>query len=103
LLRLELHACEHARAVLRGGGGSNVVSLPDYLHDYANPRQARSGLGSYFDFYNYRRVHQSLDYRTPAEVYFQTASARQKRTTVIESTLTTKGEESTLNKTLYLS
>jgi putative transposase len=74
-----------------------------YLHDYANPRQVRSGLGSYFDFYNYRRVHQSLDYRTPAEVYFQTASARQKRTTVIESTLTTKGEESTLNKTLYLS
>jgi len=74
-----------------------------YLHDYANPRQARSGLSSYFDFYNHRRVHQSLDYRTPAEIYFQTASARQKQTTVIQSTLTRKGEEPTLNKALFLS
>jgi len=74
-----------------------------YLHDYANPKQARSGLSSYFDFYNHRRVHQSLDYLTPAEVYFQTASARQKQTTVIKSTLATKGEESTLTKALFLS
>src|SRR5438132_10385527 len=61
-----------------------------YLHDYANPKQARQGLSRYVDFYNHRRVHQSLDYRTPAEVYFQTASARQQQMTVIKSTLTTK-------------
>ena len=40
-----------------------------YLHDYANPHEARSGLGDYFAFYNYQRPHQGLDYRTPAEVY----------------------------------
>lgn len=74
-----------------------------YLHDYANPKEARRGLSSYFDFYNHRRVHQSLDYCTPAEVCFQTASARQKQTTVIESTLTTKGKEPILNKALFLS
>jgi len=41
-----------------------------YLHDYQTPKQARTGLTTYFDFYNYRRPHQSLDYLTPAEVFF---------------------------------
>jgi len=27
--RLELHEWKHSRAVLRGGGGGNVTSLPD--------------------------------------------------------------------------
>ena len=42
-----------------------------YLHDYPSVREARPGLSEYFDFYNYRRRHQSLDYRTPAQLYFQ--------------------------------
>lgn len=42
-----------------------------YLHDYANPRDARSGLTRYLSFYNEERPHQALNYRTPAEVYFQ--------------------------------
>ena len=41
-----------------------------YLHDYAHPKEARQHLAQYFDFYNYRRLHQALDYRTPAQVYF---------------------------------
>jgi putative transposase len=41
-----------------------------YLHDYASPREARQHLTHYFDFYNYRRVHQALNYLTPAQVYF---------------------------------
>ncbi len=41
------------------------------LKDYANPRQARQGLGQYLTFYNHERPHQSLDYRTPAQVYCQ--------------------------------
>jgi len=40
-----------------------------YLHDYATPREAHQGLDFYFRFYNRERVHQSLDYRTPGEVY----------------------------------
>ena len=40
-----------------------------YLHEYQSPHDARVGLSAYFDFYNKRRLHQSLDYRTPAEVY----------------------------------
>jgi len=41
-----------------------------YLQDYASPREARSGLTAYLDFYNYRRLHQALDYQTPAQIYF---------------------------------
>ena len=41
-----------------------------YLKDYANPREAREELRTYLRFYNEQRVHQSLEYRTPAEVYF---------------------------------
>jgi len=40
-----------------------------YLSDYASPREARMGLSTYLRFYNYERLHQALDYRTPAEVY----------------------------------
>lgn len=43
-----------------------------YLHAYETPRQARQSLARYLDYYNERRPHQSLGYRTPAEVYFGT-------------------------------
>jgi len=41
-----------------------------YLHAYATPREVTIGLTRYFSFYNARRGHQSLDYRTPDEMYF---------------------------------
>jgi putative transposase len=42
-----------------------------YIRDYQNVEDAVKGLGDYFDFYNHRRLHQSLQYRTPAAVYWQ--------------------------------
>jgi putative transposase len=41
-----------------------------YLNDYQSITELRDGLKNYFDFYNNRRGHQSLKYKTPAEVYF---------------------------------
>lgn len=41
-----------------------------YLNDYATVPALRSGLQSYFDYYNTERPHQSLGYRSPAEVHF---------------------------------
>ena len=40
-----------------------------YLRSYETPREARSGIGQYLAYYNIERPHQSLGYRTPAEVY----------------------------------
>jgi hypothetical protein len=34
------------------------------------PTEPKSVPEAYFDFYNRRRLQQSLDYRTPDEVYF---------------------------------
>lgn len=41
-----------------------------YIKDYQTVREAVSGLSNYFEFYNNERPHQSLNKRTPAEVYF---------------------------------
>jgi len=41
-----------------------------YLKGYACPREARQGLTEYLVFYNERRLHQALGYRTLATVYF---------------------------------
>jgi putative transposase len=40
-----------------------------YLHDYTTPWALQRGLDWYFPFYNERRIHEALDYRTPAAVY----------------------------------
>jgi putative transposase len=51
-----------------------------YLHDYLSPREARQALTRYFTLYNQERLHQALDYQTPAEVYFHKAGANALRT-----------------------
>lgn len=41
-----------------------------YLKAYDGLSAARHSLAAYFEFYNARRPHQSLDRRTPCMVYF---------------------------------
>lgn len=45
-----------------------------YLKDYDSAWHLQDSLETYFHFYCHERIHQSLDYRTPAEVYYNTAS-----------------------------
>jgi putative transposase len=40
-----------------------------FLFGYRDGLEARQRLGAYFESYNYRRLHESLDYRTPEEAY----------------------------------
>lgn len=39
-----------------------------YLRAYSDGWELETGLSRYFEFYNYRRFHQSLSYRTPRQV-----------------------------------
>ncbi len=41
-----------------------------YPRDYATVLALEVGLRAYFNFYNHQRFHQSLGYRTPAQVHF---------------------------------
>ena len=46
-----------------------------YLHHYEDMDEAWACLARYFAFYNCERLHQSLEWRTPHEVYFATQEA----------------------------
>lgn len=49
-----------------------------YLRQFETVSQARAGLKEYFEFYNHERLHQSLDYHTPAQVYLANNSSDNK-------------------------
>lgn len=40
-----------------------------YMNQWETVRDVRHGLGEYFEFYNHKRPHQSLGYKTPYMVY----------------------------------
>lgn len=42
-----------------------------YLYQYQTVSEARKGLARYFTFYNTERLHESLGYKTPYELYFK--------------------------------
>lgn len=42
-----------------------------YLNHFESVREIKNALEQYFNYYNYERLHQSLDYQTPADVYFK--------------------------------
>jgi putative transposase len=48
-----------------------------YLHAYDSVAEARQGLQRYFQFYNQRRPHSSLDGQTPNAVYFSSLPLNQ--------------------------
>jgi len=42
-----------------------------YLKNYETIKEAQTNISAYFHFYNTERLHQSLKYKTPAEIYFK--------------------------------
>lgn len=40
-----------------------------YLNEYRSVKELRSAISAYIEFYNQKRWHQSLGYKTPADVY----------------------------------
>jgi len=50
-----------------------------YIKDYQGARDAAAQLDAYLRFYNEERLHQSLGYRTPLEVYAQAGGSALRR------------------------
>ena len=42
-----------------------------YLKGYADGREAKDGISSWMEFYNGRRLHQALGYRTPMSTWLE--------------------------------
>jgi len=49
-----------------------------YLNDYDSIREVRIGLIAYFDYYNDERLHQSLLYKTPRSVFYDSGNSQKK-------------------------
>ena len=63
-------ASPKTRAIADQKHNSRVKYEDIYLKDYTTVLALAEGLGSYFQFYNHERPHQSLAYRVPAEVHW---------------------------------
>jgi putative transposase len=79
-----------------------TVKVEDvYLRDYQTVSEARYYLGRYFDFYNSRRLHESLGYRTPAEVYGVAVVTPVALRAPSVTTALIQGDNSTLESTVF--
>jgi len=66
-----------------------------YLREYSDGHELIRSLRKYFEYYNYRRPHSSLNYKTPCQVYrasrqslcFATASPALRKATELNETL----------------
>jgi putative transposase len=47
-----------------------------YPRSYSTLKEARAGIGEYINLYNKERLHQSLNYATPDEVYYKGVNNR---------------------------
>jgi len=54
-----------------------------YLKEYSSVAELKAGIAQYMFKYNHERLHEALDYRTPAEIYFPTEGGGRKE--VIET------------------
>lgn len=79
-----------------------TVKVEDvYLRDYQTVAEARYYLGRYFAFYNNQRLHQALDYQTPAEVYGVAVGTAVALRAPSVPTALTNGDKSTLNHPVF--
>jgi len=49
-----------------------------YLNEYHTINQLKGDVSDYMEFYNYRRFHQTLKYKKPMQVYFESLQANNK-------------------------
>ncbi len=52
-----------------------------YLNQYNTIKELKEDLSSYIDFYNHRRFHETLNYKKPMNVYFESLQVNDKNYT----------------------
>jgi len=57
--------------------GKSVKYEDIYLKAYASMAEVKSGLATYFEFYNKKRWHHTFDRKTPAMVYSDSLPQKQ--------------------------
>lgn len=70
----------------------NVKYEEVYLKEYESFAHANRSLAEYFHTYNYERIHEHLNYATPAEVYFGVNQGKQRENEATESLLTSEAK-----------
>lgn len=50
-----------------------------YLNEYGSVGDLRKAIGAYIEFYNHKRWHQALNYKVPADVYFNRVEKQEVR------------------------
>jgi hypothetical protein len=58
-----------------------------YLNEYTDGHALSKGIDVYFGYYNHRRPHQSLNWQTPAEVYYASRPADSLRSASLRAPL----------------
>ena len=72
-----------------------------YLRDYQSVNKARYYLGRYFELYNNQRLHETLGYHTPAEVYDAAVGTPVALRAPSVPTALIHGDNSTLESTVF--
>ena len=50
-----------------------------YLNQYNTIKELKEDVTDYMDFYNYRRFHETLEYKKPMSVYFESLKINMKK------------------------
>ncbi len=50
-----------------------------YLNEYHSISELITDVGDYIEFYNYRRFHQTLEYKKPMDVYQESIKLNQEK------------------------
>jgi len=55
-----------------------------YLNQYNTIKELKEDLSDYMEFYNYRRFHETLEYKKPMNVYFDSLQINNENYTLLD-------------------
>lgn len=58
-----------------------------YLNQYNTIKELKEDLSDYMEFYNYRRFHETLEYKKPMNVYFESLKINNENYTIEEKSV----------------